>query len=84
MYLSVYVDDFRMAGKTENLASVWKKLGEKLDLDPAVPSHSNTYLGCNQRPVNLDEKVVREKADLFTRLLKPTGVGVLWKKRKTA
>ena len=69
----MYVDDFRMSGKTENLAPMWKKLGEQLVPEPAVPSHSNTYLGCNQRPVDLDEAVVKEKANLFTSLLKPTG-----------
>ena len=43
LFLSVYVDDFKMAGLKQNLASMWKKLGERLDLEPPVPLHGNVY-----------------------------------------
>ena len=43
LFLSVYVDDFRMAGKKENLAPMWKILKNDLDLEDSVPSHTNTY-----------------------------------------
>ena len=42
VFLSIYVDDFRMAGKASNLPIVWKKLQAGLDLDPPTKSCSNT------------------------------------------
>merc|ERR1711994_390322 len=49
LFLSVYVDDFRMAGRQTNISPMWKTLGANLDLEPPVPSCDNTYLGCNQK-----------------------------------
>ena len=50
---------------------MWKKLQETLDLEDAVPSVDNTYLGCNQRNTPLDNTIVNEKNSLFHRLLNP-------------
>ena len=50
--LSVYVDDFKMAGKKENLLKAWKlmdKAGLKLD----TPQPSGDYLGCGQAPITI-------------------------------
>ena len=33
LFLSVYVDDFKMAGNRKNLSNMWKRLGELLDID---------------------------------------------------
>ena len=60
-----------MAGKTENLAPMWKKLRETLKLEDAVPSVDNTYLGCNQCNIPMDSTIVNEKNSLFHRLLNP-------------
>ena len=57
LFLSVYVDDFKMAGKTENLAPMWKELNKRIELDPPVPLNGTTYLGCTQfetEPSSLD------------------------------
>ena len=32
-FLSVYVDDIKMAGKTKNLESMWKQLMKHVDLE---------------------------------------------------
>ena len=48
LFLSVYVDDFKMAGNASNLASMWKELGKLLDLEEPAPLHDNVYLGCGQ------------------------------------
>ncbi len=48
LFLSIYVDDFKMAGKAENIGPMWKKIGALIDLDPPVPLHGTTYLGCTQ------------------------------------
>ena len=38
LFLSVYVDDFRMAGPTEAVRQMWKELKKVLDLDARGPS----------------------------------------------
>ena len=71
LFLSVYVDDFRMAGPKEAVSAMWTLLGKTLALEPPVPSHTHTYLGCNQKIITISEKVVKEKTELFARLLTP-------------
>ena len=58
-----------MAGKAENLSPMWQIPGKTLALEPAVKSVTNTYLGCNQTEIALDETIVTEKRHLFLRLL---------------
>ena len=45
--LSVYVDDFKMAGPRENLAKGWALLREKVVIED--PTEVGLYLGCQQR-----------------------------------
>ena len=33
LFLSIYVDDFKMAGDAKALKAMWPKLGEKIDLE---------------------------------------------------
>jgi hypothetical protein len=73
LFLSVYVDDFRMAGCSENMTDMWITLQQDLHLDPPVPSNQSPYLGCQQHTVSVEDSVIREKAKLFMRLLRPTG-----------
>ena len=49
LFLSVYVDDFKMAGKKEKFAPMWATLRKKIDLEPPVPMDGNVYLGCIQQ-----------------------------------
>ena len=84
LFLSVYVDDFRMAGKKENLSSMWKILRGTLLLEDAVPSVSNTYLGCNQRNITIDEGIVKEKNEMFARLVAPVKGTTLEEDKKEA
>ena len=42
-FLSVYVDDFKMAGKAENLAGLWAAVKTKVDLDPPSPMSHQVY-----------------------------------------
>ena len=35
LFLSVYVDDAKIAGKKENLAPMWEQMGDYLELEPA-------------------------------------------------
>ena len=44
LLLSVYVDDFKMSGPTENLEQGWKLISSAVEVDPPQPL--NLYLGC--------------------------------------
>ena len=69
LFLSAYVDDYKMAGIKENIAPMWELLRSKgLDLEPAVPSKSNVYLGCAQRELEPDYDLIHAKREMMTRL----------------
>ena len=44
--MSVYVDDFKMAGNKANLQAMWRTLRKNMDIDEPVPMEDNVYLGC--------------------------------------
>ena len=46
LLLSVYVDDFKMAGKSSTLAQGWQLIQKHIRLDPPIPF--SDYLGCGQ------------------------------------
>ena len=49
LFLSVYVDDIKMAGKTENIKLTWKILMKDVDLEEPTSFLDHVYLGCTQR-----------------------------------
>ncbi len=58
--LSVYVDDFKMAGKQDNMSKAWQlmdKAGLKLDR----PQPFGDYLGCGQAPLVLTKEQAKER-----------------------
>ena len=69
LFLSAYVDDYKMAGKKCNIGPMWDTLrSHGLDLEPSVSLKSNVYLGCGQREVQPDMTVLRAKCDMIHRL----------------
>ena len=58
LFLSVYVDDVKMAGKKQNLAPMWKKLMKNVDLDEPTSFLDHVYLGCTQRECKVNERVL--------------------------
>ena len=36
MFMIIYVDDFKLGGRKENISPMWKELSRDLDLDPPV------------------------------------------------
>ena len=69
LFLSVYVDDFKLAGKAGNLSPMWAKLNETLELDPPQKLHENIYLGCEQREVQIPQSLIQEKHEFFNRIM---------------
>jgi hypothetical protein len=45
LLLTIYVDDFKLAGPEENIAMGWELLRQHIDIGPS--SRSGMYLGCN-------------------------------------
>ena len=65
LWLSVYVDDFKMVGAAENLKPMWQQLMKSIDLEPPIALQSNVYLGCKQEPEVPNAIAVQQKADIF-------------------
>ena len=63
MYLSVYVDDFKLAGKKENIPKTWAALKQFLNLDPPTPFHNSVYLGCCQYEYHVTDDEIRIQED---------------------
>ena len=68
LFMSVYVDDFKMVGRKEKLADMWTALREDLDLEPETELSHNVYFGCNQREAPIQPALINEKNELFHRL----------------
>ena len=65
LFLSVYVDDFKMAGRAASLLKMWKILGTRMELDPPTPMIGNTYLGCGQIDATPEPRMVAARSTLF-------------------
>ena len=62
IFLSVYVDDFKMAGKKENIKPMWKDLMDAgLDLEPPTPLNGGVYLGCGQADIEPPSNFIKQK-----------------------
>ena len=67
--MSCYVDDYKMAGKKENIAPMWESLRkEGIDLEPPVPLSQNVYLGCGQEVVKPNMALSSQKREMFQRI----------------
>ena len=47
LLLVVYVDDFKLAGPSDNMAKGWKLISEKIKMEPY--QSVGRYLGCDQK-----------------------------------
>ena len=65
LILSIYVDDFKLGGRKDKLAPMWKQLGGYLKLDPPQKLHDNVYLGMKQRECTIDPELIAEKNKLY-------------------
>ena len=68
LFLSVYVDDFKMAGNKKNLSNMWKRLGELLDIDTPTAFRENVYLGCGQQDIKPPTAMLADKQALYKNL----------------
>ena len=59
LFLSVYVDDIKMAGRKRNMAPMWKNLMKLVDLGEPASFLDHVYLGCTQRECKVNK--IRKK-----------------------
>ena len=55
---SVYVDDFELAGKKQDINPMWKVLNEEVDMGKPTSFLDHVYLGCTQRPCEISKDIV--------------------------
>ena len=65
LFLSVYVDDIKLAGKKQNLDPMWKLLNTEFDLGEPASFVDHVYLGCTQRHCEISEDIVDNYRTMF-------------------
>ena len=64
-FLSVYVDDIKLAGKKRNLDPMWKLLNKEVDLGEPTSFLDHVYLGCTQRQCEISKNTVDNYRTMF-------------------
>ena len=65
VFLSVFVDDVKLAGKKQNIDPMWKVLNEEVDLGEPTSFVDHVYLGCTQRQCETCKDVVYNYRAMF-------------------
>ena len=65
LFLSVYVDDIKLAGKKQNLDPMWKVLKKEVDLAEPTSILDHVYLGCTQRQCEISKDIVDNYRAMF-------------------
>ena len=65
LFLSVYVDDIKLAGKKQNLDPMWKLLNKEVDLGEPTSFLYHVYLGCTQRQCQISKDIVDNYRTMF-------------------
>ena len=58
LFLSVYVDDIKLAGKIQNIDPMWKVLNKEVDLGDSTSFLDHEKLGCTQRQCEISKDIV--------------------------
>ena len=65
LFLSVYVDDIKLAGKKQNIDPMWKVLNKGVDLGQPTSFFDHVYLGCTQRQCQISKDIVDTYRAMF-------------------
>ena len=65
LFLSVYVDDIKLAGKKQNIDPMWKVLNEGVDLGEPTSFLDHVYLGRTQRQCEISKDIVDNYRTMF-------------------
>ena len=74
LFLSVYVDDIKLAGKKQNLDPMWKLLNKEVDLGEPTSFLDHVYLGCTQRQCQISKDIVDNYRTMFESRISAVGV----------
>ena len=58
LFLSVYVDDIKLAGKKQNTDPMWKVLNKEVDWGEPTSFLDHVYLGCTQRQCEISKDMI--------------------------
>ena len=65
LFLSVCVDDIKLAGKKQNIDPMWKLLNKEVDLGEPTSFLDHVYLGCTQRQSEISKDIVDNYRTMF-------------------
>ena len=65
LFLSVYVDDIKLAGKKQNIDPMWTVLNKEVDLGEPTSFLDHVYLGCTQRRCEISKDSVDNCRTMF-------------------
>ena len=68
-FLTVYVDDIKLAGKKQNVDPMWKVLNKELDLVEPTSFFDHVYLGCTRRQCEISKDIVDNYRTMFESLI---------------
>ena len=74
LFLLVYVDDIKLAGKKQNIDPMWKILMKDVDLGEPTSFLDHFYLGCTQRECQTSKDVVDSYRSMFESRISAVGV----------
>ena len=74
LFLSVYVDDIKLAGKKQNIDPMWKLLNKEVDLGEPTSFFDHVYLGCTQRQCEISKDIVDNHRTMFESRISAGGV----------
>ena len=65
LFVSVYVDDIKLAGRKHNINPMWKVLNKEVDLGEPTSFLDHVYLGCTQRQCEISKDIVENYRTMF-------------------
>ena len=65
LFLSVYADDIKLAGKKQNINPMWNVLNKEVDLGEPTSSFDHAHLGCTQRQCKISKDFLDNYRTMF-------------------
>ena len=65
IFLSVYVDEMKWAGKKQNITPMWKVLNKEVDLGESTSFFDHVYMACTQRQCEIRKDIVDNYRTMF-------------------
>ena len=73
LFLSVFVDDIKLAGKKQNIDPMWKVPNKEVDLGEPTSFFDHVYLVCTQRQCEISKDIVDNCRAMFESRISAVG-----------